>query len=104
MASFKIDDKQLNITIDINELNDSQVRLIKTMNSMFSNIMKTSSEAEFFDTSAEMMRICASIIKQSDFAKDLKMNGIPYAEQALEYSMDIVAEQMINNKIVTYDN
>ncbi len=104
MASFKLDDKKLAIDIDVNELNAAQVRLIKSVNSMMAKLLTTKDESAFFNDSAELMRICASLIKQCNFAEEFKMNGIPYAEQALEYSMDLVQERMHGQKVVTYDN
>ena len=94
----------INFVIDTSELSQSQVRLIRTMNSLLLGVITTDSEAEFFDDSAELMRICASLIKQSNFAESLIDNDIPYADQALEYSVDVLQEQISTSRVVAYDN
>ena len=97
-------DNLINFIIDTSDLNPSQVRLIRTMNSLLLGVITTDSEAHFFDDSAELMRICASLIKQSNFASSLVENDIPYADQALEYSVDVLQEQISSSKVVTHDN
>ncbi|OUR98746.1 hypothetical protein A9Q84_04865 [Halobacteriovorax marinus] len=93
------------IEIDASELTDSQIRLIKSINMMLQHVLMTDDEEEFFDGSAEFMRMCASLIKKAHFAEDLKgVNNIPYAQQALEYSMDILQEHITNSNVVSYDN
>ena len=92
------------IEIDAAEMSESQIRMLKTINAMLAHVLTTEEEGEFFDGSAEAMRMCASLIKQAHFANDLQFDGIPYADQALEYSMDILSEHMVNSKVVQYDN
>ena len=59
----------------------------------------------FFNGSADLLRMCAALIKQANFTEKLKgIDGIPYANQALEYSIDVLQEQIANAKVVTYDN
>ncbi|MFW5887363.1 MAG: hypothetical protein ACOCUH_01055 [Bacteriovoracia bacterium] len=101
---FKTTQEKLTIDIDLDQLSPAQIRLIKSLNTMLAHILTTDQEGEFFEGSAEFMRMCASIIKQANFADNLKMNGIPYAEQALEYSMDSVNEYISKRNVVTYDN
>jgi hypothetical protein len=65
----------------------------------------TENEEEYFEGSAEFMRMCAALIKQAHFTENLKdASNIPYAQQALEYSMDILQEYVTSSKVVTYDN
>ncbi len=98
-------EKKINIQLDTTELTPAQVRLIKSLNSMLAHVITTEDESEFFEGSAECMRICASLIKQSYFATDLKdADNIPYADQAIEYSMDVLQEHITDSKVVTYDN
>ena len=93
------------IEIDTNELTHSQVRLIKTVNTMLQHVLITDDEEEFFNGSAEFMRMCASIIKKAHFAEDLKgIDNIPYAQQALEYSMDVLQEHITSSSVINYDN
>lgn len=96
--------KKVFIEVDATEMSDAQVRLLKSVNAMIAHVLTTENESEFFDGSAEAMRMCAALIKQAHFANDLQFDGIPYADQALEYSMDILHEHMNNSKVVQYDN
>lgn len=92
------------IELEASELTDQQVRLLKSINTMMEHVLTTDEESEFFEASAEAMRMCASLIKLSHFAGELELEGVPYADQALEYSMDVLNEHMTNSKIVHYDN
>ncbi|WP_372655839.1 hypothetical protein [Halobacteriovorax sp.] len=93
------------IEMDTAELTQSQIRLIKSVNMMLQHVLVTDDEEEFFSGSAEFMRMCASIIKKAHFAEDLKgINDIPYAQQALEYSMDILQEHISSSSVINYDN
>ncbi len=93
------------LEINLEELGSEQIRLIKSLNSMLLNVLITDDESEFFDGSAEFMRLCASSVKLANFTEKLKTeDGIPYADQALEYSMDILQDHINNSKVVSYDN
>ncbi len=92
------------IEVDATEMTNAQVRLLKSINAMMEHVLTTDEEGEFFEASAEAMRMCASLIKQSHFAAELEIGGIPYAEQALEYSMDVLTDHISNAKVVHYDN
>lgn len=104
MATFKNERSTLKIEIDTTGMQPNQVRLLKTINSLLSNVINSDDESEYFELSAELMKQIASAIKQSHFTSDLKSNGIPYAEQALEYSMDLMHEHMAGKRVVSYDN
>lgn len=93
------------IELDAAELTPAQIRLIKSINSMLHHVLVTENEEEYFEGSAEFMRMCAALIKQAKFTDELKgPDNIPYAQQALEYSMDVLNEYITNAKVVTYDN
>lgn len=97
--------KTLQLEIDTSEMTPAQVRLIKRMNTMLTHVLTATTEDKFFEGSAELMRVCASLIQQARFTDDQKcVSKIPYAEQALEYSMDILQEHMSVSKVVSYDN
>lgn len=98
-------DQMIKIEIDGSELTPQQVRLIKSLNTMLAHVMVTENEEEYFEGSAEFMRMCASLIKQARFTEELKdQSSIPYAQQALEYSVDVLQEYVTASKVVTYDN
>ncbi|MBK26523.1 MAG: hypothetical protein CME70_21165 [Halobacteriovorax sp.] len=105
MANIQMQKKKLNIEIDTNGLTDAQVRLIRSLNAMLTHVLLTDEESEFFDGSAEFMRMCAALIKQSHFTeKLLAEENIPYADQALEFAVDVLSEHMTLSKVVQYDN
>ena len=104
-AQTTVEDRMIKIEIDGSELTPQQVRLIKSINTMLAHVLVTENEEEYFEGSAEFMRMCAALIKQAHFTENLKgINNIPYAQQALEYSMDVLQEYVTNSKVVTYDN
>lgn len=97
--------KTLQLEIDTTEMTPAQIRLVKRMNAMFTHVLTADTEENFFEGSAELMRVCASLIQQARFTDDQKrVSKIPYADQALEYSMDILQEHMSEAKVVSYDN
>ena len=86
-------------------LTEAQKRLLKSLNALLGYTIQTDDEAEFFNGSAEALRICASLIKQSHFIENLSpFDDIPYAEQALEYSIDVLQEHINASKVIQYDN
>jgi hypothetical protein len=104
-AQTSLKERMIKIEIDGSELTPNQVRLIRSLNTMLAHVLLTENEEEYFEGSAEFMRMCAALIKQAHFTENLKdSNNIPYAQQALEYSMDVLQEYVTNAKVVTYDN
>lgn len=105
MTTTHLAQKSMTIKFDTTELNDQQVRLIRSISTMLNHILTTDEEAEYFDGSAELMRMVASAVKQSNFTTEWCGNkNIPYAEQALEFCLDIVADQMQSREIIKHDN
>ncbi|MCR9203437.1 MAG: hypothetical protein NXH75_02600 [Halobacteriovoraceae bacterium] len=95
---------KITIEIDTTEMTAAQIRMLKTLNSVLSHVLVTENEGEFFDNSAEAMRICASLLKKANFTEDMVANNIPYAQQVLEYSIDVLQDHMEQAKVVSYDN
>lgn len=84
--------KDLIISLNVEELTPVQVRLLKTINSLLTTVIKAEDEAEYFDASAELMRKAAEVIKAADFPK---LNGeMNYAEQAVEFAVDFLQENL----------
>ena len=101
----ELEKKKEVIELNIQELDPGQVRLLRSLIFSLEYVLKTQNEAAFFDESAKCIRSCASLIKQANFVKDLsRMGEIPYGDQALEYSVDILKEYMGSSKLVQYDN
>lgn len=83
----------------------NQIRLLRQVNHILMQLATTDDEEAFFRSSAEALRLCASMIKQSNFAGKLEdAEEIPYGDQALEYSLDSLNEHILKSKVVTFDN
>ena len=105
MIGTKKEKNKMIIEIDTEGLDPAQERLLKSLNAILTHVMKAEDEAEYFDGAAELMRLCASLIQQSKFPEMLENSGdIPYADQALEFSVDILQDYIGESSIVTYDN
>lgn len=97
--------QKLVIELDTSELTAAQIRTLRTVNTVLIHLLVTKEEGEFFENSSELMRLCATIIKQASFPHEShKKNKIAYADQALEYSLDNLHEQINTSKIISYDN
>ncbi len=97
--------KQSLIELSVEGVSESQKRLIKSLHHTIVHILTTSEESEYFEGSAEVMRMVASIIKQASFNTQLGINqNIPYAAQALEFSLDVLSDHIEQSKVITYDN
>ena len=104
-AQTTLNAKSIKIEIDASELTAQQIRLIRSLNTMLTHVLLTENEEEYFEGSAEFMRMCASLIKQARFTEELRdQSNVPYAQQALEYSVDVLQEYVTASKVVAYDN
>ncbi|MGK0367400.1 MAG: hypothetical protein ACI9QD_000534 [Thermoproteota archaeon] len=103
MQTFKHLKDQLHIDFDTKEMTEVQVRLLKTVNVLLTNIMTTSEEADYFENTAELMKTIASVVKKSHFASDHN-ESIAYAEQAIEFAVDSLSDEINSEKYVRYDN
>ncbi|MGB0452672.1 MAG: hypothetical protein ACPGJV_03085 [Bacteriovoracaceae bacterium] len=103
MSLIKESQKMLEVSIEEYDLTPAQVRLMKSLNALMLEAMSTPDEHQFFDSCAEIMRVCAGMIKQSSFPRNQNSN-IPYAKQAIEFSMDILQEHLEKKSVVRYDN
>jgi hypothetical protein len=101
MASLRATFSKSKIELDTDGLSAHQVRLIKKLNHVTQMPITTRYEDEFFESCAELIKTCASIIKQSDFAKK---NKEIYSDQALEYATDLLEDIIAEKKVVKYDN
>lgn len=94
MQSLSQKDKELLIKLNVEELTPTQVRLIKSVNSLLAHVLTAEDEAEYFEVSAELMRKTAELIKQSHYACDHK--EMSYGEQAVEFAVDFLNDNMID--------
>lgn len=96
---------KVKIEIDTKEMTPQQIRLIRTLNSLMVHVLQSEDEEQYFEGSAELIRVAASLITQAKFNEETKKQAsIPYAQQVLEYSMDILSEYMEDQKVIAYDN
>ncbi|MBT3585414.1 MAG: hypothetical protein HN509_10950 [Halobacteriovoraceae bacterium] len=99
------EEKVETIKIDTEDMAESHIRILRTLTSILSHVVTTDDEAEFFEGSAEALRLCASLVKQAKFTKGFRgMDGVPYSKQALEYSLEVLQEQIEKASVITYDN
>ena len=93
------------IEVDSTELSPAHMRMLRTFNGLMVELLSTKSETDYFNQSAEVLRICASLIQQASFIEQGKeMNNIPYSSQVLEFSMDILQEHMQKANVTNWDN
>lgn len=95
-------ENELIIKLSTEDLNPTQIRLLKTVNSLLSHVLTAEDESEYFETSAELMKKVAEVIKHANFAD--KNKSIPYGDQAVEFSVDFINEILDNHKIHNIDN
>jgi hypothetical protein len=102
MSESKILQTPLKLEIDTEEMNNQQVRLIKTINTMLAHVLTTEEEDEYFDSSSELLRLVASAVKKANFSKN--DSGIEYSQQALEFCVDTLSNQIYEDDLIKYDN
>lgn len=102
MSESKNLQEPLKLEIDTEEMSAQQIRLIKTINTMLAHVLTTEEEEEYFDSSSELLRLVASVVKKANFSKNDK--GIEYSQQALEFCVDTLSDQVYDNDLIKYDN
>ncbi len=86
------------------ELAPQQTRLIKTCIISMLELSQTQNEDDFFNTAKDLFQNLAAIMKHSDFQNSAgKANKIPYAEQAIELSIEILSDELYTKKLKKYD-
>lgn len=97
-------EKELLLKINTEELTPTQVRLIKSVNSLIAHVLTAEDETEYFEVSAELMRKTAEVIKHSSFANTTANAKIAYGDQAIEFAVDFLNETMDTSRIGNIDN
>ena len=69
---------------------------------MLAHVMQTNDEEEYFDGSSELLRLVATAVKKAQFSQN--NSEIKYDQQALEYCVDILSDQVYTDDVVQYDN
>ena len=85
------------------KLTTAQGRLVRSLLVAVERLSTTTSEQEFFENAAAALDLCANLMQHATFAQHHKgSDEIPYAQQALEYALDLVAEKI--GRPPRYDN
>ena len=93
--------KKIYLEIETANLAPAQTRLLGTVCHAMYEALVAKDESEYFNSSAEVLRMCASLIKQSNFGKQKEM---PYSDQALEYSLEMLQDYISTSRLIAYDN
>ncbi len=104
MKGFELKNKTLKIEMNVEEFSPQQIRLIKTITSLLSHVGVTDDEDDYFETCSELMKQIAAFVKQANFNDFPPYDHIPYAEQALEYSIDNIVNNIHDEKLNSFDN
>lgn len=95
-------DHELLIKLNVEEMTPTQVRLLKHITSLLTNVVSADEEAEYFDSSSELFKKVAELVKHSQFAEaNRNMN---YGEQAVEFAVDNLNESLDSNNLHNMDN
>lgn len=88
------------VTLNTQDLTEKQLRILKQIHFLSIEAMKTDCEVEFFEKSSMLMNQMAKALMHSHFggADEFDFDKIPYAKQALEYSMENL-EDLLEGKI-----
>lgn len=102
MQSLSPKEKELLIKMDTQDLTPTQVRLIKSINSLLVHVLTADEEDEYFEFSAQFLKKAAEAIKHGHFAAQ---NGrMAYGEQAVEFSVDFLNEVLDQRRLDNIDN
>ena len=91
----------LTLELDTSNLNELQVRLLKRAMALLDHVSQVDEEAEYFEASSELLRVVAQVIKFSNFNKG--DSEIEMADQALEFCVDRLADQIYTKDLVKFD-
>ncbi len=94
--------KELLIKLNVEELSPTQIRLIKSVNSLMAHVLIAEEESEYFDAASELLKKAAELIKQAEFST--KNNDMNYGEQAVEFAVDFLNEALNEGKLGSIDN
>ena len=94
-------ENKIKLNSELSGLNPQQQRMLKRLNWILVELANLGSEEEYFTFSSEALKLCAAIIKQSTVTNPEVES---YREQALEYALETLLEQVQRSVIVSYDN
>jgi hypothetical protein len=102
MQDLRPENKEIVLKINAEELTPTQVRLLKSVNSLLAHVLSSDEESEYFEASAELMKKVAETIKHAEYAQRNKK--MEYGTQAVEYAIDFINESLDQDKLHNIDN
>ena len=93
---------ELLIKLNVEEMTPRQVRLVKNITSLLTSVVSADEESEFFDSSSELFKKVAELVKHSQFAESNRK--INYGEQAVEFSIENLNETLAASNLHNIDN
>jgi ABC-type uncharacterized transport system substrate-binding protein len=103
--TIKAKEQTVTLAIDTTELKAHQVRILKTINALAQALMTTDNEEDFFEGTTELVKAIANAAKKSNFTEIYsKGEAIQYAEQAIEYAVDHLGDDLQQGSFVRFDN
>lgn len=102
MNNLRNNENELIIKLNTEELSATQIRLLKTINALLIHVMIADEESEYFESSSELIRKTAELVKHASFAD--KNKEIDYGTQAVEFAIDFLNETLEENKLRNIDN
>ena len=94
--------KELVIKLSTEELSATQVRLLKNINALLTQVLTADEEGEYFETSAELLKQVATAINESHYPAAHK--SADYGTQAVEYAVDFLNESLEDQNLSNMDN
>jgi hypothetical protein len=98
MQSLTTKKSEITITLNTEDMTAEQVRILKAMSALMTNVLTSDEESEYFEASAQLMKKAAELIRKSHYAHDHKQ--IPYGEQALEYAVDFLNDALNGSEFI----
>ncbi len=87
------------LNLNTKNLKPEQIRLIKRINTVLHQVLKTQGQEDFFRSSAELLTLAASAINFSQFEKEQD-----FTREALGYALDTLEENIEHKKLIHYDH
>lgn len=94
---------ELVLKVETHDLTPMQIRLLKHAHTLLVHVVTAEDESEYFEASAQLLKQAVQLIKHATFP-EVSKDGIPYAEQAIEYAVETLNESLAQAGHVNLDN
>tara|TARA_Y100000768_G_scaffold388410_1_gene384200 strand:- start:1109 stop:1417 length:309 start_codon:yes stop_codon:yes gene_type:complete len=102
MGISKKSTEKLTLELTTAGMSEQQVRLLKRVNQLMTEVLTSEYEDEYFDVSSELFKVVAMVVKTSSFNEE-KMD-IDYDQQVLEYCADVLSDHVYQRNVASFDN